>query len=98
MSEIRPLTARDSEICPMLVPVTADRLWMYPTSAYCRRLDRRVRVPAAATLARVCLGSGYRDCAGYRASLLRQQVQADIVEGLWGGARGQAVESRNSGL
>lgn len=96
MSEIGPLTAREPETCPLLIPVTADRLWMYPTSAYCCRPDRRVRVPAAATLERVCMGPGYRACAGYRASLLRQKVQADVVEGLWGRARGQAVESRRS--
>jgi hypothetical protein len=54
------------EGCPFLVPVTADRLWLYPTSAFCRRPGARVRAPAAATLARTCAGSTHVACPGFR--------------------------------
>lgn len=96
INEIGPLTAREPETCPLLVPVTADRLWMYPISAYCRWPHHRVRVPAAATLARVCMRPGYRECAGYRASIRQLVVQADVVERLWSGARGRGAEPRSS--
>src|SRR3989304_1410380 len=43
-----------SEACPFLTPVTADRLWLYPTGAFCRRPGQRLRVPAAATRAPGC--------------------------------------------
>lgn len=59
---------RDAETCPFLVPVVADRLWMYPVGAYCRRPDHRIRAPAAETLARTCTASSYVECPGYRAS------------------------------
>ncbi|OGK88317.1 MAG: hypothetical protein A2X52_12620 [Candidatus Rokubacteria bacterium GWC2_70_16] len=55
------------EMCPFLVPVTADRLWMYPVGAYCRRPGGGVRVPAPATLASVCATPAHRACGGYRA-------------------------------
>ena len=59
--------ARDT--CPLLVPVCVDWLHLYPTNAYCRRRGDRVRVPAPATLASVCLTPAYCTCAGYLASL-----------------------------
>jgi hypothetical protein len=55
--------------CPFLVPVVADRLWLYPVGAYCRRPAHRVRAPAAATLARVCSTAAHTACPGYRAHL-----------------------------
>ena len=66
--EIRMLSATQQDSCPFLVPVIADRAWIYPVSAYCRRPDHRVRVPAATTLARVCTTPGHLECAGYRAN------------------------------
>lgn len=53
-------------ICPFLIPVTADHLWLYPTGVYCHPPGRRVRMPARATLVRLCLGPEYVRCAGYR--------------------------------
>jgi len=58
---------RDADTCPFLVPVVADQLWMYPLGAYCRRPDSRVRVPAGATLARLCVTPSHVECSGYRA-------------------------------
>jgi hypothetical protein len=60
--------------CPFLVPVMADRLWMYPMPAYCRRPDARVKVPAAETFLRVCTSSGYLRCPGFLASTERERV------------------------
>lgn len=57
--------------CPFLVPVVADRLWLYPIAAYCRRPDARVRVPGATTLADVCTTWSHRACPGYRDSASR---------------------------
>ena len=54
-----------AEACPCLVPVIADRLWLYPTTAYCRRADGRVRVPAASTLDCICLTAAHLVCTGY---------------------------------
>lgn len=53
-------------MCPYLVPVVADRLWMYPQSVYCRRPDGGVRVPGRATLVSVCTTDAFCACAGYR--------------------------------
>jgi hypothetical protein len=53
--------------CPFLVPVTADRLWVYPVSAYCRRPDHPLRVPASSTLEHICT-EDYSCCPGYQAS------------------------------
>jgi hypothetical protein len=58
--------------CPFLVPVVADRLWLYPVSAYCRRPDARLRVPAPATLAQTCANPRHASCPGYRAASARQ--------------------------
>jgi hypothetical protein len=67
-NEIEASSAVIEAACPLLVPVRADRLWVYPTSAFCRRPSQRVRVPGNATLADVCTTPRYLDCAGYRAS------------------------------
>jgi len=58
--------------CPFLVPVMADWLWVCPTPVYCRRANGVVRVPGAQTLAHVCM-SQYESCAGYRASVPRDE-------------------------
>jgi hypothetical protein len=51
--------------CPFLVPVMADRLWVYPTPAYCHRPDAQVRAPAPETFSRVCLSHRHLRCEGY---------------------------------
>ncbi len=51
--------------CPFLIPVTADRLWLYPTGAYCRPPGHRVRVPAGATIAGICTTPAHLVCPGY---------------------------------
>lgn len=56
-------------MCPFLVPVIADRLWLYPVSAYCRRPDGPIRVPAPATMARFCTGADHGRCPGFHAEL-----------------------------
>ncbi|OGL15670.1 MAG: hypothetical protein A3F92_05330 [Candidatus Rokubacteria bacterium RIFCSPLOWO2_12_FULL_71_22] len=98
IDEPTTLTERRSEACPFLVSVTADRLWLYPVSAYCRRPPRRVRVPAPSTLERVCSSPGYRECVGYRASTLRCSRQADVVARLWGGAPSRTTARRHREL
>lgn len=64
--------------CPFLRPVTADRLWMYPTGVYCRPPWGRVRVPSRDSLIRFCLNGGYHDCPSYR----RWREQETAVAGL----------------
>jgi hypothetical protein len=59
----------ESQACPYLVPVTADRMFMYPVGAFCRRPSHAVRVPASTTLARVCCTPEYRTCTGAAAAL-----------------------------
>jgi hypothetical protein len=54
--------------CPFLVPVMADRLWVYPMPAYCRRPDAPVRVPARETFFRVCFSHRHLRCPGYLAT------------------------------
>jgi hypothetical protein len=56
------------DLCPFLVPVMADRLWMYPMPAYCRRPDAGVRVPAPETFLRVCASPSHVRCPGFLAS------------------------------
>jgi hypothetical protein len=56
--------------CPFLVPVTADRMFMYPVGAFCRRPNHAVRVPAASTVMRMCGTPQYRTCPGVRAESL----------------------------
>jgi hypothetical protein len=64
---IQELSTREE--CPFLVPVMADRLWLRPTEAYCRRPDGRVRVPAAATLTCICTTRAHLVCPGYVAAI-----------------------------
>jgi hypothetical protein len=60
---MRPCPAfKDSEQCPVLVPVVADRLWLRPLGVYCRRPGHRVRMPASSTLARVCSTVAHGRC------------------------------------
>jgi hypothetical protein len=59
--------------CPFLVPVMADRLWMYPMPAYCRRPDADVKVPAPETFLRVCASPRHVRCPGYLASAGRNE-------------------------
>jgi hypothetical protein len=54
--------------CPFLVPVTADRMFVYPVGAFCRQPGRRVKVPAASTLDRICSTRAYRTCPGAAAA------------------------------
>jgi hypothetical protein len=62
-----PLSS-EVDMCPCLVPVVNDRLFIVNTGVYCRRPDGRVRVPTRRTLLDVCMTRSYQDCAGYRAS------------------------------
>jgi hypothetical protein len=62
-----PTSDQEGTDCPFLVPVTADRLWVYPVSAYCRRPDHPLRVPASNTLEHICTDD-YSRCPGYQAS------------------------------
>ena len=55
---------RDDAMCPFLVPVTADRMFVYPVGAFCRRPGCSVKIPAPATLARICSTARYRTCPG----------------------------------
>ncbi len=61
----------DDDRCPYLVPLIANRLWVYPVSAYCRRPHDSVRIPGVETFVRLCLTDRYVTCPGYRASLAR---------------------------
>ncbi len=55
--------------CPFLVPVMVDHLWVLPTTAYCRRPDAPVRVPARNTVQRLCTTAKYLTCSGYQSSV-----------------------------
>jgi hypothetical protein len=61
--------------CPFLVPVTADQMFVYPVSAFCRR-EAGVRVPAASTLEQVCGTLAYTSCPGFLATI-DQDARAD---------------------
>jgi hypothetical protein len=52
--------------CPYLYPVLADQLCVYPIPAYCRRPSGGIRIPATATLMRLCMDN-YAECSGYQA-------------------------------
>jgi hypothetical protein len=52
--------------CPLLRPVAADYLWMYPTGVYCRHPSGRIRVPSRDTVAWVCTDGHYFNCPNYR--------------------------------
>lgn len=62
--------------CPFLVPVTVDHLWMYPVSAYCRRPEGGIKVPAGSTLEQVCSTPAYTGCPGFLATIY-QDARAD---------------------
>jgi hypothetical protein len=62
--------------CPFLVPVMADRLWLLPVPAYCRRPDAPMRVPATSSLLHRCTDD-YTDCEGYRAASARMEGFTD---------------------
>lgn len=72
---------QETDQCPFLIPVVADPLWLYPVGVYCRRPDGPLRMPAVATLARVCTTRAHRDCEGYRSSAARPQQPAASDEG-----------------
>jgi len=56
--------------CPLLMPVAADRLWLYPVAAYCRGPDGRIRVPSPrTTLPCICMTRAHLLCPGYLESL-----------------------------
>jgi len=61
------------EACPFLVPVVADRLWVYPIGAYCRRPGHRVRAPGRLTIAHVCTQLTHFACKGFRASCQEEE-------------------------
>jgi hypothetical protein len=67
---------RAEQRCPYLIPVTADRVWMYPVSAFCRRPEGAIKVPAARTLERTCSTPAYAECVGFLASLV-EDARAD---------------------
>lgn len=59
------VASKEAEPCPFLVPVMADRLWLYPVGAYCRRPDGRVRIAAPTTLTCICMTPAHLVCSGY---------------------------------
>ncbi len=69
--------SRSPEGCRFLVPVMADRLWLQPGSAFCRQPDGRVRVPAAMTVACICMTAAHLLCPGYLASLEQDARSAE---------------------
>jgi hypothetical protein len=68
--------APEGSECPFLVPVLADRLWLYPVSVYCRRPDQPIRIPAASTLARVCTAD-YPCCPLFMIAQWHSSIPAD---------------------
>lgn len=71
--------AGNSKECPYLVPVVADRLWVYPVGAYCRRPDGKPRIPSSTTLANVCTTSEHVTCTGYVAGRTEQAFISTIT-------------------
>jgi len=55
--------------CPFLVPVMADRLWIHPVSAYCRRPNGRVKVPGRETIVSLCTTAAHERCPGFLAAM-----------------------------
>jgi hypothetical protein len=49
-------------VCPYLHRVNGDLLWVYPVAAFCHRPGGGIRVPASATLARLCTTPAHRRC------------------------------------
>ena len=62
--------------CPYLFPVMADRLWLEPRGAYCRRPGGSVRVPASTTIACICMTAAHLVCPGYLAATARVPAAA----------------------
>jgi hypothetical protein len=67
-------------MCPYLVPVVADRMFVYPQGLFCRRPNAGVRIPARATLLGVCTTDAFADCAGYRDSAMSELVGSPTRE------------------
>lgn len=65
--------ATTDDRCPYLVPVMADRLWMYPMPAYCLRPGERVKVPGRHTLLRVCSTREHTRCPGFPPGMGREE-------------------------
>ena len=63
------MTDPERDECPFLVPVTADRIWIFPVAAYCRRPGHAIRVPGTSTFASVCTRPEHCECEGYRTAL-----------------------------
>lgn len=73
---VDPMAEPEETCCPFLFPVVADRLWMYPTAAYCHRPGARVRVPAARTVEDVCDTADHSDCPGYQTAYAEEPPRA----------------------
>jgi len=58
--------------CPFLVPVVGDQLWVRPVSAYCRRPDARLHVPATVSMVHFCTGD-YAACDGYQSAAAQME-------------------------
>ncbi len=71
---------RRAALCPFLIPVVADRLWLQLRGGYCRRPDGRVRAPARTTILQVCTTPRHLGCAGYRAAMAAS-TDADWMRG-----------------
>jgi hypothetical protein len=74
--------ANPSGQCPFLIPVMADGLWMYPVSAYCRRPDAPVKLPARGTLTRMCTTCEHARCPGFQTSFDFEEVYRVIGRAL----------------
>ncbi len=61
--------AETQEYCPYLAPVTADRMWVFPVSAYCHRPNAGIHVPGVEKFVRLCVSGRHEDCPGYRATM-----------------------------
>ena len=85
-ASIEPTEARVVATCPFLTPGGGDFLWIRPVGAYCRRPGRPVRVPADATLDRVCATAEHLACSGYREGE-DALIAAAFAEGPTGPAR-----------
>jgi hypothetical protein len=88
--------ARAPRACPFLAPVVADRLWILPVGAYCRRPDGRVRLPGEATLARLCSTDAHRGCAGYRVGVGMTRDAGSRGAGRAAGRRAAPTEGARS--
>ena len=61
-------------VCPYLVHVMADRLWMTPRSVYCRRPDGRIRLPGRETVDCICATHAHLLCPGYLAGWVDEEL------------------------